>query len=139
MSNPLHKTQRDVVKAVKALFARNKAELEPRLHAAVQQDASYAIPEVRNVQVAQNTLRTCLEAVLDECAPHTQLTCGELAIRLASYALSAAPLEDQDQLMAWVIDRLPAAHLNRLAKGVIIKTGWRINGIEHENVPGGRA
>lgn len=96
-------------------------------------------PEVRNVQAAQNTLRTCIEAVLKDSAPYSDLTCGELAIRLASYCISAVPLERQDELLSHVIAVLPAAHSKRLAQGIIIQSEWETNGVRHENVPGGRA
>lgn len=131
----MHKTQKDTIKAVKALMRHTRTELLPRLMLA----AEYQDPEVRNIQIAQNTLRTCMEAVISEIVPFSVITPAELAVRLASYAISIAPLENQDQIMDQVLATLPAAHSNRLFHGIIIQTGWSTNGLEHENVPGGRA
>lgn len=133
----MNKVTRDLVKAVKTNLRATRQEIEPAM--AARPEPEFQNPEVRFVQAAQNTLRTCLEATLQEAGHYTDRTCIELAIRLASYAVSAIPLERQDEALHAVIQSLPAAHSARLAKGVIIQSEWETNGLRHPNVPGGRA
>lgn len=133
----MKKHTRDLIKAVKADLRATKEALAPSL--AAHPAPEMQNPEVRFVQAAQNTLRTCMEATLQEAGPYTDVTCIELAVRLASYAISAIPLERQDEALGAVIASLPAAHSSRLAKGVIIQTEWETHGLRHPNVPGGRA
>lgn len=118
---------RDLIREVKRKFRRVKAELEPRLLAEAKEPgkAHLEMEDMRNVLVAQNVLRPCLEATLDAMMPVSHLTCLELAIRLASYAISVAPMEDQDKMVELVIAGLPNAHTQRLAQGVVIRTEWK--------------
>lgn len=133
----MKKTTRDVIRAVTADIRSAQAAIEPLL--AKRSEPEFQIPEVRYVQAAQNTLRTCLEATLKAGQPYSDVICIELAIRLASYAISALPLEHQDGALQTVISSLPSAHSSRLAKGVIIQTEWETHGLRQPNVPGGRA
>lgn len=128
---------RDLVRAVKRDIARIRREIEPRL--AGRLEPEFADPEIRFIQAAQNTLRTRLEATLQEAGQFSTVTPVELAIRLASYAISVLPLEEQDHALAMVTATLPLAHSKRLANGVIIQADWQTNGLRHTNVPGGRA
>lgn len=133
----MRKTTRNLIAATKADLKATRAAVEPML--AHRPEAEFAHPEIRFIQAAQNTLRTCLEATLQEAGEYSPITCVELAIRLASYAISALPLEHQDEALNAVTANLPSAHSARLAKGVIIQTEWITNGLRHANVPGGRA
>jgi hypothetical protein len=58
---------------------------------------------------------------------------------LASYAISAMPLEDQHHAMELVCASLPAAHKRRLAAGVVIRIDWMNEGRVEPNIPEGRA
>lgn len=127
----------DLIRAVKADLARTQAELAPVL--ANHPNPAFQVPEAQFIQAAQNTLRTCMEATLQAAGDYSDRTCIELAIRLASYAISALPLECQDEALDAVVRSLPAAHSLRLANGIIIQTVWETHGVRHPNVPGGRA
>ena len=120
----LPKPQRDLVKAVKAEYHRVQADLEPRLsshpHPAMRD------PEQQALQVAQNTLRTCMEATFQSMGPYSPEACASLAIRLASYALSAAAIEDQDFLVAHVLRHLGPEHMRRVDQGIAIQTEWQM-------------
>lgn len=126
-----------LVAAVKADLAHNRQKIEPLL--AARKEPQFQNPEVRFVQSAQNTLRTCMEATLQEAMPYSDMLCIELAIRLASYAVSALPLERQHEALDRVLRSLPAAHASRLSKGIVIKTDWVTDGVAHSNMPAGRA
>lgn len=133
----MHKTQAVVIRSVKAALKHAIATLNPVMDA--RPEPEFRDPDIRFVQAAQNTLRTCLEATLQTATPYGDRTCIELAIRLASYAISALPLERQDEALQAVTRSLPEAHSSRLAKGIIIQTEWETHGVRHPNVPGGRA
>lgn len=133
----MRKTTRDLVRAVQAEIKVNQAAIEPML--AARPEPEFGNAEVRYIQAAQNALRTCIEATLKQAGPYTDLTCIELAIRLASYAVSALPVERQHAALDMVIATLPAAHKARLEKGVVIKTEWMTDGVAHANIPAGRA
>jgi hypothetical protein len=135
-------TQAAAVSAVQALIAEALAELGPRM--AARPEPEFRDPEIQFVQAAQNTLRTCLEATFEAAigacgGGHSERLHVELAIRLASYAISALPLESQDQALMTVIRTLPAAHSDRLAKGIVIQTEWDTHGVRHPNLPKGGA
>lgn len=116
----LHPSQAALVNAVHGEFDRAQAMLADRL-------AGMPAGQ-RDIQIAQNVLRTCLEAVLVKVLPYDHTTLAELAIRMASYAVSAAPIDDQETLMAVVVQTLPEAHRRRVAQGVMISTTWQIGG-----------
>lgn len=129
---------RDLVREVKREWKRQKAELDPRLLAEAAQPgkAHLANEEFRNVLVAQSVLRPCMEATMDSMLPLSHMTVMELAIRLASYALSVAPAKDQDKLVELFLQGFAAAHTARLGLGVVIETGWRDeDGREEDNHP----
>ncbi|MED5545747.1 MAG: hypothetical protein VYD90_10900 [Pseudomonadota bacterium] len=98
-----------------------------------------AIPdqEMRNINVAQNVLRDVLTAILDEMTPYTHVTSVELSRRLASYALSSVPIEDQDAVVAKHIAGFADFHMLRTSGGTIINSVWRMDdGREQPNYPG---
>jgi hypothetical protein len=74
--------------------------------------------------VAQNTLRTCVEACLEEMLPYGPASLADLAIRLASYVVSAAKEEDQPALIQTVVGLLPQVHTRRVNEGIRISTTW---------------
>lgn len=124
-------TRQAVIDAVQAHFADIKSEVERRL----VDVPGFEEAEVRAIQTAQNVLRLCLEATLDKLLPYSEVTCSELAIRLASYAISAAPAEDQPRLVAGVVVSFPEAHARRLEQGVRLTTTWDTQGRERGNFP----
>lgn len=126
-------TQRALIEAVHAHLAHVAHELAPKLGA----DPQYADPEIANIQIGQNVLRTCLEATLDSLLPYTVRTPTELAIRLASYAISAAPAEDQLALAQQHARCFPNAHERRLMQGVRLSTEWETQGRIRSNFPKG--
>jgi hypothetical protein len=127
-------TREALIAAVQANFETVKREIWPRLDASP--DPAFANPELRHIQVAQNVLRTCLEAALQKMLPYTHQTSVELAIRLASYSLSIVPMEDQDYVMAGFMQTFPLAHEKRMAGGVRISTNWQFeDGRSQPNFP----
>lgn len=126
-------THQALVAALKAHFDEIEREVGPRI--ARNPAPEFRIPEIANLQVAQNVLRLCLEATLERLLPYTEITPLELAIRLSSYAISAAPAEAQDNLVAAFVAMLPEAHSKRLAAGIRLETGWITEGRERSNFP----
>lgn len=117
---------RNLIREVRREFKRCKAELEPQMLGRVDDEPVMANEEMRNIIVAQNVLRPCMEATLEALLPYSHLTSLELAIRLASYALSTAPLEDQDKLVAMFLQVFAESHALRTARGIVIGTEWRV-------------
>jgi len=130
--------QRDLIKAVGAYFRSTKRQIEPSLIQAAAREPLYGKPELRNIQVAQNVLRTCMEATFSQMLPYSDITPIELSIRLASYAISVLPIERQGAAIEAMIATLPAAHRKRVSAGIIIKTEWGSADASTPNVPEGR-
>lgn len=118
------KPQRDLVKAVKAEYRRMEQKIRPTL--AAHPHPAMRDPDQQALQVAQNVLRTCMEATLQQMGRYTPEACASLAIRLASYALSAAAMEDQDFLLAHVLKHLGPEHMRRVDQGIAIETQWQM-------------
>lgn len=92
--------------------------------------------ELRNINVAQNVMRDVVSAVLDEMMPYSHKTPVEMARRLASYALSSVPLEDQEIVVAELLRTFADFHMNRTASGAIIEAHWRMeDGTDKLNFP----
>ncbi len=85
--------------------------------------------------VAQNTLRTALEVTLAESEPYGEYFLVELALRMAAYTISAAPIERQAALASLVAGSLADALAHKLQQGMAIRTEWNVNGVSHPNVP----
>lgn len=121
--------------AVQAEFDCVKERLETTVSAALGDQAA-TMPSMADLQYAQNVLRTCMEAVFQKMIPYDERVCAEMAVRLASYAISAAPMEDHEALVALVVQGLPSAHAQRMAKGIRISTEWQMaNGSTQPNFP----
>ncbi len=109
---------------IRRLHRRLDAELREKLretYANAPPNEPVAPP---NVIVAQNVLRIAMEVVIDESTPFDLSFCGELAIRLATYAISAAPIEDQARLVESVQKSLPAALERYVREGFALRTDW---------------
>lgn len=120
----------------KRLIEAARAEYQ-RLHRDLgNQLAAIPSAEMRNVNVAQNVLRDVLSALLNEMAPYSHETVIEMSRRLASYALSTAPLEDQDAVVAEHLTGFADFHLMRTAIGAVINSTWRMeDGRDLPNFP----
>lgn len=81
--------------------------------------------ELLKVLTAQNVMREALEACLAKMTPFSDLTPQELAIRLASYALSALPIDQQEMAVFSFCTLFPTAHQKRIAQGVMLQTEWK--------------
>lgn len=86
--------------------------------------------------IAQNVLRVCLEVVYEECTPFEEDLCGELAVRMASYAISIAPIERQETILEAVVSSLPPMHARRLRDGIMLTSSWQTPFGEQPNAAG---
>lgn len=114
----LHPTEQALVTAVLAELHRGQNMLAGKLPKTATESMKKAI-------LAQNVLRTCMEAVIKDLIPFHSTFLMDLALRLASYAVSAAPLDQQDNMITQVILNLPTAHAARIRQGVMILTEWK--------------
>ncbi|CCF19083.1 protein of unknown function [Pseudorhizobium banfieldiae] len=117
--------------AIRKIFRKTKEETD-RI---IRQRGQPSVEQMPNIIASQNALRSCIEVIINECAPVDELYFGELAIRMASYFVSGVPVERQVDLLTAVIEGLPPAHARRLREGVVIKTGWVTDGVNHPNIP----
>lgn len=129
----LHPTQQTLVNAIQAEFDRVLADIGPRLDA--HPDPAARKPENRNIQAAQNALRTCIEATYEKLVPYGETIPVELAIRLASYAISVLPAEAQAAATAAFLETFPTAHVRRLTQGIRIDSEWVTEGRVRPNFP----
>ncbi|MDR6954192.1 hypothetical protein J2X65_003560 [Ancylobacter sp. 3268] len=111
----------DEKEAVGAFFERVKVETDRRLAASKQRGVP---PQMAKVAAAQNALRGCMEVVFDHCLPYDQLFVMEMAIRLASYAISSAPIEAHKKMCELVAEALPGALERRVREGIAMHTQW---------------
>lgn len=91
-------------------------------------------PHEAKVVIAQNVIRLTMEATLNKMVPFPEVTCLTLAMRLASYALSVAPMDRQPAITGAFMASFPYNHAERLKKGVMIHTGWAGEGDVPEGV-----
>jgi leucyl-tRNA synthetase len=108
-------TQEFVAAALKYFDYVHK-ELKPKIEGLERQ--------VANIVVADNVIRTAMEAALTRMMPFQPEVCAEMSVRLASYALSAAPDSLQERLLVTHLQALPAKHIERLLNNVRIETEW---------------
>lgn len=120
------------IAVLRKMFAKTKAKTDPLVLA---QRNPGAPPYAKNMIAAQNVLKDCITTIVNECMPIEDDFCGELAVRLASYAISIVPVERQQELSEIVAKSLPAAHLARMKAGVGISAQWVTDGVEHPNMP----
>lgn len=129
----LNPVQQTLVDAVQAEFDRVLADIGPQLDQ--RPEPQFAQPDYRNIQAAQNALRTCIEALLVKMIPYGETVPIELAIRLASYALSALPIEAQEPAVVAFAEIFPTAHSRRISQGIRLSTTWQTDGRERANFP----
>lgn len=121
---------------IRELFRKVSADLAPLLEQRRKQlGGKLPLEQTENIMRAQNTLRVCMEVVFNECLPYDDVFCGEMAVRLAAYAISAVPIERQPDLLKAVLQGLPVGLAEKLRQGAILHTVWEQGGVEHPNVP----
>lgn len=123
---PTEPTKRQLVEAVFAEYDRAAANIGPQLAGLGVSEADHE--RMLKVNAAQNTLRTCLEATLNKMVPYDIMLLPELALRLASYALSVAPMERQEELVALLVANFADHHQLRVAQGKVISASWSTPG-----------
>lgn len=121
---------RELIKAVRREYRRRLRELGPAVERAVAEHAKrpgvveaadYALPLV----AAQNVIRNCIEATLQQAMPQGQPFFGELAVRLACTVLTALPLDDQEVYAMKVRDAILPKLADMQANGHGIQTEWK--------------
>lgn len=120
------------IAVLKKMFAKTRAKTDPLV---VAKNNPNAPPYAKEMIGAQNVLRDCISVVFNECMPINEAFCAEMAIRLASYAISVVPAERQEAVAHVVAASLPGAHVDRMKQGVGIHSTWVTDGVEHTNVP----
>lgn len=137
--------QRAIIISVQADYDRvaegiaERMSREPLIDQATRQAVEPGDEKFKCI-AAQNVLRTCLEATLERMLPYALTTPVELGIRLASYCVSALPLDVQPGAVEEFCRVFAATHAERVAGGTHLQTTWYRSGQdgEEENVPAGR-
>ena len=126
---PNDPSRQNLIAAVQSDYQRVSKALAPQL-------AKLEDEELAAVNVAQNVLRDCLTAVLDMMGAYGHVTAISLAKRVASYALSTVPMEDQDEVVSAFLAGFADFHMMRTAQGAIITTEWQMHdGRRQTNFP----
>lgn len=120
------------ITVIQNMYRKTLADIAPRMEGV---NTPGAHPKALEMMTAQNVLRDCMSVVMNECMPIDDSFCMEMAIRLASYAVSVMPMERQIEAMEIVAASLPGAHRVRMEKGVGIVAQWNTNGVDHDNMP----
>lgn len=96
------------------------------------------------VIVSQNMLRICLEEAIGESSraflnqpAQARTFLAEIALKLAAYCISAAPLEAQAEMAEMVSASLPSAVGAMRAKGFVIRCEWNFGNGWEPNLPAG--
>lgn len=120
--------------AVRRIFRKIHRDVAPLVEAEAHR-LDHHDPSTLNIMVAQNTLRCCMEVVLNECTPYDARFLAEMGVRLAAYAITAAPIQDHDRLTAAVVVSLPGAVAEKVLKGATIGSVWEQDGVLRPNIP----
>lgn len=111
--------------AVAARFQAVRVDLEPRVREAIRHqplmDADYAVA----LNVAQNVLKEALAAALQPAMPQPQPFFGELATRLACYALTCLHPDEQERIALQVQAGLLPKLADMQAAGNVLKGEWQ--------------
>lgn len=119
------------IRVIKKMLARTREKTDPL---AAKVGANH--PDQKSAIAAQNVLRDCMTVIMNECAPFTDALPIDVAVRMASYAISVLPIEQQETALNSVLILLPEAHARRMRQGIHIDTDWVTDGVHHKNVPG---
>ena len=120
---------------IRRIFAKIREDTDRLTAEKISATGTKTHPDIDKIIAAQNTLRRCIEVVFEECLPYDDVFCGEMAIRLAAYAISAVPIERHQLLLEAVVEGLPAALARRVREGAVIRTEWQTDGVNHPNIP----
>ena len=120
--------------AIRKIFRKVHRDVAPLVEAEANR-LNHHHPDTLKTMVAQNTLRMCMETVLGECLPYDAHFLAEIAVRLAAYAITAAPIQGHDKLVCAVADALPHAVQQKVSAGATIGTVWEQDGVERSNIP----
>lgn len=139
--NPLSNEQRAIIISVQADFDSVAEKIAAQLAKQPFHDEGGRTIEPGSEEfkcvVAQNVLRTCIEATLERMLPYSMATPVELGLRLASYCVSALPLEAQPGAVSEFLRVFEKAHAERMRQGIHLSTGWVNPGEDglQDNVP----
>ncbi|MGR9441646.1 hypothetical protein [Rhizobium leguminosarum] len=120
---------------IRRIYSKVREDTDRLTAAKVSSSGVKTHPDIDKIIAAQNTLRKCMEVVFEECMPYDEIFCGEMAVRLATYAISAVPIERHGLVLNAVIEGLPAALARRVREGIAIRTEWETDGVRHANIP----
>lgn len=121
--------------AIRRIFDKTREDVRPLVIAKANEAGVTATREMIDFIAAQNALRVSMEVVFQRCLPYGEEFLAEMAARLASYSISAAPIERQQDILTAVVEALPGALETRLKSGSVIKTTWTTDGVAHPNMP----
>lgn len=108
-----------LIAAVRAAIVRARAEMALKLDAAGIID-----PDMRSANELQNVLRICIAVCFNETPAMSEELPVQIALRAASYALSALPPALQEQSAHFVAHNLPSVHQQRREKRIGIESQW---------------
>jgi hypothetical protein len=74
--------------------------------------------------VAQNAMASLITCVFGQFTPFDEEFSFSMAVRLASYAISTAPLDRQGELASHFGRIFEKEHARRIAAGIMIPTQW---------------
>lgn len=120
--------------AIRKIFRKAKVTLAPMV-AAEAERLNHHHPDTLNIMAAQNTLRACMEVVLNECLPYDRRFLAEMGVRLAAYAVTAAPIQDHEALIGLIAESLPNAVAEKVRQGAVIRSDWMQDGVLRPNIP----
>lgn len=120
------------IAVLKKMFRKMREKTDPMV---VAKNEPAAPPKAMEIIAAQNVLRDCISVIFNECMPIDRTFIAEMALRLASYAVSVAPIEDQEGISAIVGASFQKMHHARMKAGIYIESKWVTDGVEHSNVP----
>lgn len=88
-----------------------------------------------NLMAAQNAGRFAMEVILKECVPYDARFLAEFGVRLAAYAVTAAPIQEHTRLVGLIQESLPHAVAEKVAQGAVIRSVWEQDGVPRPNIP----
>ncbi len=112
-----HPTRYAVRAPIRAEYQRTKTDIDKK-------GVATGEPHLK-LMAAQNTMRVALETVYEEMMPISNAMVIQMAMALASYALSLSPLEEQEILVARMMEHFADYHQLRTARGTVIKANWQ--------------
>ena len=115
-------------RAVAAHYARIAKDLGPKIAAAGVDPAGSEGKAI----IAQNVIKDVLQEIYIQIVPFDLEAVAQMATRSFSYALSIAPMEDQDELVHNCISKFADFHMLRCAQGIRLNGGW---GTDDPNTP----